>query len=49
MPDPVTIMMASFAAVKAGVAGAKSLHELGKDMGSLFSFRYGKVHSPKTS
>lgn len=37
MPDPVTIMMASFAAVKAGVAGAKSLHELGKDMGSLFS------------
>ena len=37
MPDPVTIMMASFAAVRAGVAGAKSLHELGKDMGSLFS------------
>lgn len=37
MPDPVTIMMASFAAVKAGVAGAKSLHELGKDMGFLFS------------
>ena len=37
MPDPVTIMMASFAAVRAGVAGAKSLAELGKDMGSLFS------------
>jgi len=36
MADPVTIMMASFAAVKAGVAGAKSLAELGKDAASLF-------------
>ena len=36
MPDPVTIMMASFAAVRAGVSGAKSLAELGKDAASLF-------------
>jgi len=36
MPDPITVAMASFAAVKAGVAGAKSIAELGKDLGTLW-------------
>jgi hypothetical protein len=36
MPEPITIAMASFAAVKAGVSGAKSIAELGKDLGTLW-------------
>ena len=36
MPEPITIAMTAFAAVKAGVAGAKSMAELGKDLGTLW-------------
>ena len=36
MPEPITIAMASFAAVKAGVSGAKSIAELRKDLGTLW-------------
>ena len=36
MPEPITIALSAFAAVKAGVAGAKSIAELGKDLGTLW-------------
>ena len=36
MPEPITIALSAFAAVKAGVAGAKSMAELGKDLGTLW-------------
>ena len=34
--DPISIALASFSAVKAGVAAGKEITSLAKDLGSLF-------------
>lgn len=34
--DPVTVMMGAFSAIKAGVSAGKEIHDLGKQIGTLF-------------
>lgn len=36
MPDPISIAVASFGAIKAGVAAGKEIQSLAKDIGSLW-------------
>lgn len=34
--EPITILMASYSAIKSGVAAGKEIHSLGKHIGSMF-------------